>query len=279
MKIVTLAKSAGFCFGVRRAIGLALDTSDKHRNVYMLGDIVHNPHVVKDIKKSGIKKIDDLKKNKSAVLIIRAHGAPRQVYRQAKLLGYIIIDATCPMVKEIQSIAKKYEAKKYSIIIIGDKKHDEVIGIKGNLKTRPVIITKEAEVVKNRLKKIKKAVVVVQSTQNLEKAQAIVKKIRHYVKKLLFFNTICHPTRQKQKEILQLPKSQDVMIIIGAKNSANTKRLYELSHTINPNTYWVSSKREIRKKWFKNKNRIGIAAGASTPDYIIKEIQSYIKTL
>ena len=279
MKKVTITKSAGFCFGVKRALQLAGQTASKYKKVYMLGDIVHNPRVVQDIKKAGIIKIDSLRKQHKGILLIRAHGAARQVYNQAAEFGYKIVDATCPMVKEIHSIARQYEDKKYSIIIIGEKTHDEVIGIKGNLNTKPLIISKKTEITSKKFSRIKKAAIVVQSTQNLEKVMLMVDKIEKHIKNVIFCNTICHPTRLKQKEIQSFPKTQDVMIIIGAKNSANTKRLYELSKSINPNTYLVNSKNELRKKWFKNKEKIGIGAGASTPEYIIKEISSYIRQL
>ena len=277
MKKITITKSAGFCFGVLRALRLARQTAKAHKNIYMLGDIVHNPRVVSDIKKTGIKKINKLKPQGNGVLLIRAHGAPKSVYEKAEKLGYEIIDATCPMVKEIHSIAKDYERKNYMIIIIGDKKHDEVIGIKGNLKNKPIILSSSREIKELRSGHIKKAVVVAQSTQNEEKVKEIVSLLKKKISKLIFCNTICQPTRLKQKEIQQLPSTQDIMIIIGAKSSANTKRLYELSKKINPNTYWVNSRTEIRKSWFKDKLKVGIGAGASTPDYIIKEIESYIK--
>jgi len=279
MKKITLAKNAGFCFGVRRAIQLAQETAINHTNAYILGDIVHNPHVVSEIKQSGIKKIAKLSKNNPGILIIRAHGAPERVYAQAKKNRYTIIDATCPMVKEIQFIAKKYESQGHTVIIIGDKKHAEVIGIKGHLKNRPLVIDGKGRIPAKKLKKVKTAVVVVQSTQNLENVKRIIKIIKKIVKDLIFFNTICQPTRQKQKEIRKLTRSQDVMIVIGAKSSANTKRLYEISKAINPHTYWVNSKKAIKKSWFTKKNKVGITAGASTPDYIIDEIKSFIQSL
>ncbi|MBU1044448.1 MAG: 4-hydroxy-3-methylbut-2-enyl diphosphate reductase [Candidatus Omnitrophica bacterium] len=279
MKTITITKSAGFCFGVRRALQLAEQTASANKKVYMLGEIVHNPRVVSDIKKTGVIKINELRPQHKGILLIRAHGAPRETYKKAKKLGYTIIDATCPMVKEIHSIAREYEQKKFKIIIIGDKKHDEVIGIKGNLENEPIIIAKKKEITPKTFYRVSKAAVVVQSTQNIDKVLDIVEKLEKHIKKVVFCNTICLPTRLKQQEIQELPATQDMMIIIGAKSSANTKRLYELSKKINPNTYWVNSKTDIRKSWFKNKEKIGIGAGASTPEYIIKEIASYIRSI
>ncbi|MCG2712951.1 MAG: 4-hydroxy-3-methylbut-2-enyl diphosphate reductase [Candidatus Omnitrophica bacterium] len=279
MKKITITKSAGFCSGVRRALRLAQQTARSYKNIYMLGDIVHNPRVVSNIKKTGIKKINKLKAQRNGVLLIRAHGAQKSVYEKAARLGYKIIDATCPMVKEIHSLAKGYEQKNYTIIIIGDKRHDEVIGIKGNLKNMPIIISGRKEIKGIKFEHVEKAAIVVQSTQNQDKVKDIVEQLKKHIKKLIFCDTICQPTRLKQKEIQLLPSSQDIMIIIGAKSSANTKRLYELSKKINPNTYWVNSKSQIKKNWFKDKVKVGIGAGASTPDYIIKEIEAFIKGL
>ncbi|MBU2028568.1 4-hydroxy-3-methylbut-2-enyl diphosphate reductase, partial [Patescibacteria group bacterium] len=129
----------------------------------------------------------------------------------------------------------------------------------------------------NRLRGIDRAVVVVQSTQNLEYIEHIFTKLKKIIREIKFFNTICYPTRQKQKEIKLMPKINDAMVVIGAKSSANTKRLFEISKSINPNTFWVNSRNQLKKEWFIDKCRIGITAGASTPDYIIKEIKNQIK--
>lgn len=276
---ISVAKSAGFCFGVKRAIDLTLKASNIEKNVQMLGDIVHNEYVVEQLKQAGIKKISKLSQGKGKTLIIRAHGAPLLIYKKAKKINYKIIDATCPMVKEIHHIAQNMEKKGYKIIIIGDKKHDEVLGIIGHLKKSVIVIDEIKNIPLGKIKKIKKAGVVIQSTQNIEKAIKIVETIQKYVNNVRFVNTICGPTRQKQSEIKSLPKKNDVMIIIGSKNSANTKRLYEISKSLNKNTYWVKSSQNLRKIWFRGAKRIGITAGASTPGYITEEITKKIKNL
>jgi len=276
---INLAKSAGFCFGVKRALEIAVKSTKKYKPVYMLGDIVHNETVVRQIQKSGIRKIKTLSAKKNAYLLIRAHGAPKAVFKKAKKLGYKIIDATCPMVKEIHRIASEREKQGYSIIIIGDKNHDEVKGIIGQLKYRPLVISNSQKLPIARLEKINKACIVAQSTQNLEKTLATVNKIKKYIPQLKFENTICNPTRQKQKEIKEMPKNNDVMIIIGSKSSANTKRLYQISKQLNPKTYWVNSKKALRKIWFKSAKKIGITAGASTPQETIQQVISRIKEL
>lgn len=277
--IINLAKSAGFCFGVKRAIKIALDTAGSSLQIYMLGDIVHNEDVVRMIAKTGIKKIKQLIPGKDKILLIRAHGADITTIRKAIRLGYKIIDATCPMVKEIHQIAQDMENKGYRIIVIGDKKHDEVHGIVGHLKNKAIVIDSPKYIPLRKIKNIRKASVVVQSTQNPKNAMAILNILRQHIPELKFFNTICKPTRIKQGEIKTLPLKNDVMIIIGSKNSANTKRLYEISKSLNKKSYWVNSKGEIKPGWFKGIKKVGISAGASTPEPIIHEVIDYIRKM
>jgi len=276
---INVAKSAGFCFGVRRALKIALEVADSKACVYMLGDIVHNEDVVRDIEKSGIKKIKTLHKTKSKILLIRAHGTSKDILNKAKKLGYKIIDATCPMVKEIHKIVKKQEEKGYKIIIIGDKNHDEVKGIAGQLKGEALVIDNVRKIPASKFKKIKKAAVIVQSTQNIENVTKIVNKLNPLINELKFFNTICSPTSIKQKEARTLASKNDIMIIIGSKASANTKRLYEISKSINKKTYWLNSKRDIKPEWFRNVKSVGITAGASTPDSTTTEVVENIRNI
>jgi len=274
---INLAKSAGFCFGVRRAVDIAFGITKSGAEVYMLGDIVHNERVIDEIEKAGIIKINRLTAGKNRNLLIRAHGTGRQIIEKAKGLGYNIIDATCPMVKDIHRIAKNMEAQGYQIIIIGDKLHDEVHGIIGQLKNKAVVIDSPGNIPFKTIEKIPRAAVVVQSTQNTEKALLISKRLKPLIKELKFFNTVCRPTRMKQEEIKKMPSGNDVMIIIGSKTSANTKRLYEIAAGLNKRSYWVNAKKEIKSGWFKNAKTVGITAGASTPDSSIKEIVAQIK--
>jgi (E)-4-hydroxy-3-methyl-but-2-enyl pyrophosphate reductase len=276
---INVAESAGFCFGVKRALKIAFEITQSGITIEMLGNIVHNEDVVKEIKETGIKKIRQLKGGVGKALLIRAHGADIKTFQEAKKLGYKIIDATCPMVKEIHKIAQDNENKGYKIIIIGDKKHDEVQGIVGQLKTKAIAIDRVRNIPLKTIKRIKKAAVVVQSTQNTDKVLKIVKALKPCIKELKFFNTICNPTRTKQKEIKTLPLKNDVMIIIGSKNSANTKRLYEISKSLNKKSYWIQSEKEIKPEWFRKAKSVGITAGASTPDYTTQKVIKYIKQI
>lgn len=276
---INLAKSSGFCFGVKRALDIALNLAKKEKNVEMLGDIVHNETVVKQIELAGINKIKRLSTGKCKTLLIRAHGTCKETIKAAKKLNYNIIDATCPMVKEIHKKVQDMENQGFKIIITGDKKHDEVRGIAGQLKTKAIVIGSPTDILIKDIKKIKKACVVSQSTQNIENVLKIVSNLRGHIKHLRFFNTICSPTRIRQEEIKIMPKENDLMIIIGSKSSANTKRLYEISKSINANTYWVQSRQDLKNCWFKDVKSVGISSGASTPDSTTKEIINFIKGL
>jgi len=277
---INLAKSAGFCFGVKRALDIAFNTADFKSKVYMLGDIVHNEKAVKAIERAGIKKILRLTPGKNRILLIRAHGVSMDILKKASCLGYRIVDATCPMVKEIHRIAKGMEQKGYAVITIGDRKHDEVRGIVGQLKKKAILIDDPVHIPFKKIRQIKRAAVVVQSTQNSQDVLKIIRVLRKYIKELEFFNTICRPTRIKQQEIRLMPLKNDMMIIIGSKKSANTRRLYEISKRLNKRSYWIASKQEIKPEWFKgNVKSVGVTSGSSTPESTTNEVIKYLKQL
>lgn len=276
---INLAKSSGFCFGVKRALEIAFKTVGAQDNIYMLGDIVHNEDVVKKITRAGIKKAGKLIKGKNRTLLIRAHGASLATFQTARKLGYKIVDATCPMVKEIHRTARDLERKGYKIIVIGDKKHDEVQGIVGQLKNKAIVIDSPQRIPFKAVQRIKKAAAIVQSTQNIEEVLKTVGTLKKYIQELKFCNTICRPTRTKQEEIKKMPLKNEVMVIIGSRTSANTRRLYEIAKSLNRRSYWVQSKNELNRNWFKGVKSVGVAAGASTPETttmdVIKEIRNY----
>ena len=271
---VTVAKDAGYCFGVRDAVNLAYDTADEHGEVYMLGDIVHNENVINDLDKAGAKvvqSIDDVPIDKP--LLLRAHGSKRDVWKSAKEKGMKLVDATCPLVHEIHREVKKLSEEGRQIFVIGDHGHDEVVAIADQVPDSIVLANlNEAKA----LKKIKKAGVVSQSTQTIENVQEIINILMEKVFDLHFVNTICYPTKRNQEQIKELARESDIMIIIGSFTSANSKRLTSLSKTLNKNTYQVTVSKDIDPKWFDNCKSVGISAGASTPDYLIKEVKDRI---
>ncbi len=276
---VNLAKSAGFCFGVRRAINIAMQTAGSRLPVFMLGDIVHNEDVVEEIRRAGISKIRRLGRGKGKTLLIRAHGCAKKTLQQAMKSGYSIVDATCPMVKEIHKIAGSLEKRGFKVIVIGDKSHDEVKGIVGQMKNKAIVIDSLKNIPLKRIRRLKKAGVVVQSTQNLEKVEKIAAVLKENVKKLEFHNTICQPTRAKQAEVKSMPLENDVMVVIGSRTSANTKRIYEISKALNKRTYWVNSQEQIRKNWFLKAKSAGVTAGASTPEQAIRKVCAKIRPI
>ena len=276
---ITVAKNAGFCFGVKRAIDIALESAKQEKPVYMLGDIVHNENVVKTIEDAGIKKTKTIPKENKSNLLIRAHGSAQKTLDTARKSRLNVIDATCPMVKEIHKIVIDMDKKGYKILVIGDHKHDEVQGIIGQIKHKAVVLENAEDIKAKITRKLPKAAVVVQSTQNLEKALKMQNILKDRVEDLKFFNTICAPTRMKQEEIKSLAQENDRVIVIGSKTSANTKRLYEIAKSINPRSYWVNSTADIQSEWLRKAKSIGITAGASTPDETIQEVKERIQKI
>ena len=274
---INIAKSSGFCFGVRRAINISVKLAEGKKDVFVLGDIVHNNFVIRKLSNKGIKRLGRIREvNKSPILIIRAHGAPKRTFAKAKTCGYRIVDATCPKVKDIYKIARKLE-KDSKIIIIGDKGHDEVKGIAGQLKRRPIIIESPSRADRKVLARVKKAAVVTQSTQTAENIVAIMKQLKKIVPEVKLYNTTCRITKVKQQEIKSLPEENDVVFIVGSRTSANTRNLYKISKKINQRTYWIESAKSIRGPWLESAKKVGIMAGASTPDEVVDEIVVRLK--
>ena len=276
---INVAKSAGFCFGVKKALKIAREIAQSGAEVEMLGDIVHNEEVVKNIENAGIKKVKRLGDGTNKTLLIRAHGASADVYKRAIQKGYTIVDATCPKVKEIHDLVQVSKDEGCRIIVIGDEHHDEVRGIMGQLKNRAIVIDTLKNIPLTKIKRVKKACVVVQSTQNVEKTLKIVDVLKEHIQTLKFYNTICNPTRIKQKEANDMPLENDVMIIIGSRTSANTKRLYEISKSHNNRSYWIQSSKEVQREWFSGAKSVGIMAGASTPDHTTRQVIEIISSL
>ena len=272
---ITIAKDAGYCFGVRDAVNMAYDSAEEFGNVYMLGDIVHNEQVVEDLENVGtqvVESLDDVPKD--SPILFRAHGTVNELWDEAKSKKMNIIDATCPLVHEIHHEVKRLSEDGRQIIIIGDHGHDEVIAI-ANQVEGSLVISSPSEATK--LRKIKRAGVVSQSTQMIENVQEIMNILMEKVFDLHFVNTICYPTKRNHEQIKLLALENDVMIIIGSFTSANSKRLAELSSERNINSHQVTCADDLNKMWFKNKESVGISAGASTPDYLIEEVKLKIE--
>ena len=274
---ITITKDAGYCFGVRDAVNMAYNAAEKYGKVYMLGSIVHNEQVIQDLNKAGVKIVrsfDDIPQN--SPILFRAHGTVNKLWKKSKSKNMNIIDATCPLVYEIHQELKKLSKDGRQVIVIGDHGHDEVVAIADQVKNSIVISSPEEA---SKLRKIKKAGVVSQSTQALENVQEIINILMTKVFDLHFINTICYPTKRNHEQIKDIALDNDVMIIIGSFTSANSKRLTQLSLDRNPNSYQVTGKEDLNPIWFKNMDSIGISAGASTPDYLINQVSQEINTI
>lgn len=271
---IEIAKNAGFCFGVKRALALIKDNVKKIKKpISMYGHLVHNEEVIKRLLAKGIKIIDNLEKIKRGTLIITAHGiSPKIKEKLLKQQGLNLVDTTCPKVLLVQNIAKLLHKQSKQVLIFGDVDHQEVKGIKGAADDRAIVFSSEKEFKKINLDQKKKYGLVVQTTKDFEEFKKLEKKIKEKIKDIKIFNTICQATRQRQSEVRKLAKKHDLVLIVGSRTSANTTRLYEISQSINPDTYFVRTSQELKGKWFKNKKSIGITAGASTPDWIINEV-------
>lgn len=272
---IELAKSYGFCFGVKRAIKIA----ENSKNASTIGELIHNSLEIDRLKKNfnvkTLKDINELKDEKKA--IIRTHGITKDGLANLKSRGIKIIDATCPFVTKPQQIVEKMSNEGYEIIFFGDINHPEVKGVMSYSSTKVHVILDESELDNIRL--ASKVAVVSQTTKKIEKFMQIVNYLMQRVKEVRVFNTICNATLENQEAVRELSSRADVMIIIGGKNSSNTKQLYLISKKLCKDSYLVESGDEIEQIWFKDKKLCGISAGASTPDWIIEKVVDKINNL
>ena len=277
---ILLAKSAGFCFGVQRAVDTAYKHADE-KNVYTYGQIIHNEEVVGDLAKHGVKILEDdeLDQIKDSKVIIRSHGAEKRVYDILEKNGNEIIDATCPFVKKIHNIVMDECGKGHTVIIIGDGKHPEVKGIMGWCMSEPVVIGTEEEAEKfvqsclnGEYKPSENISIVSQTTFNYRKFHNVVDIIRNKLYNVTAYKTICNATSVRQREAQEIASKVDAMIIIGGRNSSNTQKLYDISKQECENTYYIQTLVDLDLTTFESVSRVGITAGASTPNKLIKEV-------
>ena len=277
---ILLAKSAGFCFGVQRAVDTAYKHADE-KNVYTYGQIIHNEEVVGDLAKHGVKILEDdeLDQIKDSKVIIRSHGAEKRVYDILEKNGNEIIDATCPFVKKIHNIVMDECGKGHTVIIVGDGKHPEVKGIMGWCMSEPVVIGTEEEAEKfvqsclnGEYKPSENISIVSQTTFNYRKFHNVVDIIRNKLYNVTAYKTICNATSVRQREAQEIASKVDAMIVIGGRNSSNTQKLYEISKKECENTYYIQTLVDLDLTTFESVSRVGITAGASTPNKLIKEV-------
>lgn len=277
---IILAKTAGFCFGVKRAVEMVYANSSKD-NVYTYGPIIHNDEVVKDLEKKGVKVIND-ETNINAVpqgtVIIRAHGVTSDSYDLIRDAGHEIVDATCPFVLKIHKIVREASANGDFVVIIGDSTHPEVVGIKSCAGDSSVVIADKEETQKFlefNQNITKKFCIVSQTTYNYNKFQEIVEIFRkNSYHRSDILNTICNATEERQKEAADIAGRVDAMIVIGGKNSSNSQKLYDICREICDRTYFIQTAEDMDYSLLSGLDKVGITAGASTPNNIIEEVQT-----
>jgi len=282
MANIIVAKTAGFCFGVKIAVDMAKEAGEKLGSAYTNGPIIHNKQVVEFLEKLNVKELPDksvLKKGDT--VIIRSHGVPPKTERELKSIGVNLLDATCPFVKKVHDKVRQLAEEGYFVVIIGEEGHPEVIGTLGHLEEvggQGVVVENFEDLVK-KLPRRNRIGVVAQTTQNEDFFREAVGYIAENSDEVKIFNTICDATSVRQEEVKQIAPNVDIMIIIGGKHSGNTQRLAQISKALNSNTYHIEKAEELQEEWFEGKEKIGISAGASTPDWIINEVVEKIKQI
>lgn len=270
MKIL-VAEEAGYCYGVERAIARAEKALAGGTVVYSLGPVIHNPIVVSELEKKGLKVADEIGQiPENAVVLIRSHGVPPGVMAKLKEMNAVIIDATCPYVRRAQVAAARLKEEGYQVVIVGEKDHPEVKGILGYAGEDAVIIENGSDA--EALKPVKKRGVVFQTTQSGEIIDVVASPLMRKSYEVKVFNTICAATSRRQEGARRIAGKVDVMFVVGGRNSGNTRRLYEISRQLNKRTYHIETADEITPEQLSGAGTVGVTAGASTPSYIIDQV-------
>ena len=277
---VIRAKTAGFCFGVRRAVDKVYEEVKKGESpIYTFGPIIHNEEVVRDLEEKGVgvlHSVDELKGISKGTVIIRSHGVSREIYGIIESQGLHLVDATCPFVLKIHNIVRKESEAGKDIVIIGNSSHPEVEGIKGWCSTTAFVLESEEEAEKFTYDEKKQLCIVSQTTFNYKKFNKLVEILEKKGYDILVLNTICNATEERQTEARQIAKEVDAMIVIGGRQSSNTQKLFEICKTECENTYYIQTLEDLDVHSLQSIGCVGITAGASTPNNIIEEVQNNV---
>jgi len=278
MKVI-VAKSAGFCYGVRRALELVEKTVASHRNaVFTLGPLIHNPQAIARLEEAGVRSVSNLDDVPAkSVIVMPTHGVPRDVVTHAKKLGLIVVDATCPYVRKVHRLAEDLVRDGYQIIVLGDRHHSEVRGILSRAGDNAIAISGTEEL--RDIELGEHVGILAQTTQSVERYKQVVAAVSEKIKDVRASNTICSATLERQRDALALTEHADVVVVVGGRNSANTRRLAEICERTNVPTYQVEVKEEIDPAWLTNARIVGVTAGASTPDWIISSVVERLLTI
>ena len=279
---VTLAKSAGFCFGVKRAVDMVYEQIEdaKERPIYTYGPIIHNEEVVKELAEKGVRVIaedEDPHGLEPGTVIIRSHGVGRKVKEDLENAGFTIVDATCPFVQKIHRYVAKYAEEGYFVLIVGSESHPEVQGIIGWMPNDSYAVISTPQDLEDLALAGEKICIVSQTTFNYNKFQELVEIIRKKGYDILVLNTICNATEERQSEAAMIARDVDAMIVIGGKHSSNTQKLFEICQKECQDTYYIQTKEDLDLSVLQSISNVGITAGASTPNKIIEEVQKNVR--
>ena len=280
---VILAESAGFCFGVKRAVDTVYEQAEQKKGkIYTYGPIIHNEEVVEDLEKKGVHVVgtpDELENCKDGTLVIRSHGVGREIYELLQEKGIAYVDATCPFVLKIHRIVEQYSREGYHVVIIGNSSHPEVEGIQGwsYNKEATTVISAEKEAENFSIEGEKRVCIVSQTTFNNKKFKELVEIIEKKGYDIIVLNTICDATQKRQAEAKKIASQVDAMIVIGGKTSSNTQKLFEICKKECENTCYIQTLKDLDLSKLWSINSVGITAGASTPNKIIEEVQKNVR--
>jgi len=276
LKII-LSKEIGFCFGVEKSVNIAKKIlKENKKRVYMLGPIIHNPQVIENFKKDGVKIVDKIEEvPEKSTVITRAHGVSHSILHQALEKKLSIVDTTCPYVRKVQKIAEYLNKNNYFVIIFGDKMHPEILSLLDIINNKALVVDNVAEI--RKIKYQKKIGFISQTTKNIYNFKKLSSKLLDKTEELRIFNTICKATTERQKSVIKLAKRVDIMVVIGGRKSANTSRLVEICHNQGVKTYHIETKDQMKYEWFHPEDNVGIASGTSTPDWAINEVINKLK--
>ena len=279
---VLLAKTAGFCFGVKRAVDTVYQQVEENKDckIYTFGPIIHNDEVIKDMQAKGVTVLEgeeDLPKAKNGIVIIRSHGVPKRICDRMDELGIQYVDATCPFVKKIHKIAMEKAEEGAFLVVIGNPVHPEVEGIMGWAGEDAAVISTAEEAEHLTVPEDRKICVVAQTTFNYNKFKELVEIISKRRYDISVLNTICSATKERQTETARIADRVDAMIVIGDKRSSNTQKLFEICKNACNNTFYIQTLDDLNVNQLRSVETVGITAGASTPNNIIEEVQNYVR--
>lgn len=276
MKVI-VADHAGFCFGVKRALDMVLKAAEKGKPLYTLGPLIHNPQVVEKLRAAGVEVVKDVRDVKEGWLVMPSHGVPKEVTKAAKDAGLVIVDVTCPFVAKVHKRAEDLAEQGFQVVVVGDSGHSEVKGILSAAGDSATTVSTPEEA--KGAAWTGRVGIVAQTTQVEERFQEIVEIISGLAGEVQAYDTICYATRDRQTAVLQLAPRVQALMVVGGRNSANTTRLREICESTGLPTYHIETADEIDDAWFNGIAVVGLTAGASTPDWIIEEVQRKLETV